>query len=135
MSVRTLRKGELLPSNLPHELPPHFISPQPDWIWLAESYGDPVAMLIAAPAQNLAYLMRICASADSPSTRVASLMLLLRTAFHDMRVRGYLGYIVNLGDSPVELRLLKMVKRAGKEKVIVTPNLSLVGAPTDLGGL
>jgi hypothetical protein len=134
MTVRNLCPGELLPSNLPHELPPNFISPQPDWIWLAESYSEPVAMLIAAPAQNLAYLMRICASADSPSTRVAALMLLLRTAFRDMRLRGYLGYIVNLELRYKECaKLLKIAQRAARGKAVVVNDIILLGGSTDIG--
>ena len=135
ISVRTLRAGELLPFNLPHGLHPNFVSPQPDWIWLVESEAEAVAMLIAAPAQNIVYLMRICASANSPTISSRSLLLLLRTAFATFRARGYIGYMVNLGESPTEIKLMRLLKRAAKGKEIITSGLSLVGAPTDIGGL
>lgn len=134
LQVRTLRPGEQLPDNLPHNMPLDFQSPQPDWIWIVTSYDRPVAMLIAAPAQTIVYMLRICAAADGANDGAAALMLLLRTAIREMRTRGYLGYMVNLDPKhKMEAFLLRLISSTGKDKAQIVSGMVLAAGPTDVG--
>ena len=128
LTVRVMRPYELLPSNIPHELPSDLLLPQPDWCWLVERHGQPLAMLLAAPAQNIAYLMRLAASANAPK---ASLVYLFRAALADMASRGYSAYLVHLDpDDPAGASLLRIARRAGCK---VESKGIIVGGSTNIG--
>ena len=113
LTLRNLRPGEPLPDSLPHKQQPGTVMPQPDWIWLVELRGQPIAMLIAGPVQNIACLLVLAvASTPQPGDKVASLMLLLRGSLAQMRERGYAGFMVCLDPKlPAEAKLLQIVRK------------------------
>lgn len=134
MHVRLLRPNEPIPRNLPHGLPADYVIRQPEWVWIAEENGEPLAMLIAGPVQNIVYLMRICATSKEPARGAAALMLLYRTALADMRQRGYNAYMVHLQpETPFGERMLRAIRRMAGSKLVEQPSVTFVGAPTDTG--
>ena len=128
LNVRLLQPGELLPSNIAHGLPADLLLPQPDWCWLVERANQPLALLLAAPAQNVAYLMRLAAAENIPP---ASLVYLFRAALADMLARGYSAYLAHLDLRTKEgASLLRIAKRAG---VKVKSECVLIGGSTNIG--
>lgn len=84
---------------------------QREWIWIAEVRGLPIALLIAAPCQHLAYLMRIFATKSAPRDVFVGL---LRKSLADILSRGYTNFIVGLDlDRPEEAKLGRIVTKAG----------------------
>lgn len=123
--VRSLSVGEPLPA-LPHGLP-DLPCIQREWIWVAGKVDEePMAMLVAAPVHNLAFLSRLvtgdCATA-------AVLVPLFRKALADMHLRGYTGYVVCLGDNPTEQRLARIAKKAGA--TVIDPHCTMLTGPTE----
>jgi len=139
LAVRLLHPGECVPPNLQHGLPIHFVPPQPDWIWIAHRNYHSLAMLIAAPAQNLAFLMRICTESPRAATyslveSSAALVILLRTALADMYARGYEGYCVDIDPAtPAGRKLLEVLRAASKGSPYFVEHASMVklGGPTN----
>ena len=133
LTLRTLRPGEPLP-NLPHKLPAGYIPPQPDWVWLVELRGEPLAILIAGPVQHLACLLILAvASTPQPGDKVASLMLLLRGSLAQMRQRGYAGFMVNLDPKlPMEAKLLHILRGVSGSSFYSSGGMTLAGASTDV---
>lgn len=108
-TVRCLEPGDKLP-DLPHKLP-DLACIQREWIWVAsEGDREPSAMLVAAPVHNLVFLSRLVTSTCASA---AILVPLFRKALADMRLRGYTGYVVCLGNNPIERKLAKLAKHSG----------------------
>lgn len=114
---RHLDKNEEIPQ-FGHGIPDSPLS-QRDWVWVALSSKDdsPLAILVAAPAQGLAYLMRIYAIKDAPRSVFVGL---LRKSLADIHSRGYTKYLTTLSlDRPEEAKLARLIEKAGGSKVTV----------------
>lgn len=114
---RSLDKTEPIPQ-FGHGFPDSPLS-QRDWVWVAYSSKDdsPLAIIIAAPTQGLAFLMRIYATKDAPRSVFVGL---LRKSLADIHSRGYHKYVTNLSlDRPKEAKLARVIERAGGSKVTV----------------
>jgi len=110
-TIRHLDKDEPLPQ-FGHGYPDSPLL-QREWIWLAYRRLEPVAILIAAPAQGMAHLMRIYVKDYAPPF---ILVALLRKVFADIRSRGYNRYCVFLDDNQQECKdLRRLVIKAGGE--------------------
>lgn len=111
MKIRHYIPGEILPD----KLKTGYESGQncdPQWIWIAENDGKPVAILVTAPAHVVAILMRIICTDDAPKTAVHAI---LAHSFVEMMERGYKGYVtwVNPSGTDAERALLGIVRAAG----------------------
>ena len=84
--VRHLDKNEELPQ-FGHGFPDSPLM-QKDWIWIAYSIKDdsPLAIIIAAPTQGVAMLLRAYGTSSSP---VSVFVGLLRKSLADIYSRGY----------------------------------------------
>lgn len=135
LTVRHPLPLEPLPPSLPHELGYSFYPPQPDWVWIVcETDNKPIALLVAAPVQNLVFLMRICAATQEAQVGASALMLLLRSSLADMAARGYKAYCVCLDPKrPIEARLIEFVKGTGNGNSSIIEGMSLAVGPTEIG--
>lgn len=113
--VRHLDKLEPIPQ-FGHDIPDSPLS-QKDWVWVAYTSNNdqPAAILIAAPVQGVAFLMRAYATDSAPSSIFVGL---LRKVLADIHSRGYTKYITFLStDRKEEAKLARLVIRAGGAKV------------------
>lgn len=114
---RHLDKYEEVPQ-FGHGFPDSPLS-QKDWMWVAYSSKDdtPLAIIIAAPTQNLAFLMRAYAISTAPKSVFVGL---LRKSLADISSRGYTKYVTSLSlDRPQEAKLARLIEKAGGSKVTV----------------
>lgn len=105
---------------------------QRDWIWVAYSSttDQPLAILVAAPCQGLAFLMRMYGTEASTTSVWVGL---LRKSMADMYSRGYTKYAVPLSLSkPIEAKLARIIKRAGGSEA---GEHVIFHGPTDIGKL
>lgn len=107
-TVRNLRRKEGIPACFVGTgFEPAVI--QPEWVWLAEYRGKPVAILFAANAHGLLLLLRILATPDAP---VNWPMIIFRQVFAEAKARGCIGYYTFLDDSqPAEVKFMRLVIR------------------------
>lgn len=88
---------------------------QRDWIWIAKVGWKPVAFLMAAPTQGVAFLMRIYATKEAPKSVFVGL---LRKCLADIHARGYSQFLVPLSlDRSEEKALARVIKRAGGKEL------------------
>src|SRR6266576_6682548 len=109
--VRHLDKGEELPQ-FGHGFPDSPLM-EKDWIWIAYSNRNdtPLAIIIAAPTQGVAMLLRAYAI---PSAPVTVFVGLLRKSLADIYSRGYTKYALYLSTSrKEEAKLARLVRRSG----------------------
>jgi len=129
--VRSLDKNENIPQ-FGHGIPDSLLC-QREWIWIAYSSKDdsPLAMIAAAPIQNIAMLVRAYAI---PSVRTQVMLGLLRKSLADILARGYTQYAIFLDKSRTsEAKLLRIATRAGAKQV--GGNHIMVSGPTNIGRL
>lgn len=112
-SVSHLSKGDPLPEiGHGYEDTPLL---QKEWIWVAKVGWKPVAILIAAPCQNFATLLRIYATKEAPRSVFVGL---LRKVLADIYSRGYSRFLVSLDlERTEEARLARIIKRAGSKEL------------------
>jgi len=83
----------------------------PSWIWLAESNGAAVGILVTAPAHVLVILMRMVILDGAPTITAYKL---LAQGFREMKERGYKGYVMWVNPTQErEQRILRLVAAAG----------------------
>ena len=127
--VRHLDRSEELPQ-FGHGFPDSPLM-QKDWIWIAYSNRDdtPLAIIIAAPTQGVAMLLRAYAIPDAPITVFVGL---LRKSLADIYSRGYTKYALYLSTSrPEEAKLARLVRRSGGAEM--GSAISLFMGNTDIG--
>jgi hypothetical protein len=111
VTIRNLVKGE----ELPEELKTGFEhGSMPSWIWVAEREGKIVGLVIAAPAHIVAILLRLVSTPEAHPTDVRALLI---QVMHDIKERGFKGYITWLDPTrEIENSLLSIVEMAGGVK-------------------
>lgn len=83
----------------------------PDWVWTHSTDGVIDGMLIAAPCHGIAFLWRLKILPTAPRT---ALLSLLRACLHDLRARGYLGFLLAADvERETEKRLARIALKAG----------------------
>lgn len=112
--VRHLDKGETLP-DFGHGIPESPLLNR-EWIWIAfSSKADtPIALIMGAPMQGIAWLMRAYAT---PYTQTSVFVGLLRKSLADIHSRGYTRYATFLSPSRVEIKIARLIEKAGGTKV------------------
>ena len=125
--VRSLGPHEPIPLTSGTGIPDSPLA-QRDWIWVAYSYltTEPLAILIAAPMQGVAMLLRLYAIEIAPPSVFVGLF---RKSLADILSRGYTKYGVFL--NPKEkyaTQLLRLVKKTGGETI--PGEFTLVYGPT-----
>lgn len=101
-----------------------------EWIWVGYSYStdEPIAILVAAPMQGVAMLLRLFVK-DSASSHV--LVGLFRKSLADICNRGYTRYAVFLGDdNKAKAKLLRLVNKAGGE--VIPGTFIMAHGPSDI---
>jgi hypothetical protein len=86
--IRNLKKGEVLTGKLATGYEGGEAT-DPQWIFVAERDGKPVAVLVTAPAHIVVIFLRLVSDGAAP-TDVRSLLIY---ALASARERGYSGYI------------------------------------------
>lgn len=103
---------------------------QKDWIWVAYSSttDEPLAILVAAPMQGIAMLMRAYGTESAPSSVWVGI---LRKSLADMASRGYDRYGVFLNPKEKHAsRLLSIARRAGA--IVDEGEFKMVYGPTSI---
>jgi hypothetical protein len=129
--VRHLYETEPIPQ-FGHGIPDSPLA-QRDWVWVASDYSTdkPIAILVAAPMQGIAYLMRLYAINSSPKS---VLIGLFRKVLADICLRGYTRFAVCLSSNrKEELKLRDIIIKGGGK--VEEANLTLFSGYTDIGGL
>lgn len=122
MKVRTLERGEVLPAALQTG---YEKTEQPDWIWVVERDGKPVAVLVTSPAHIMVILIRILATPEAQGADVRSLLL---HAFREMRARGYKGYTTWLDPTKApENAFIRIIRAIGGFQLL-NPQVVCCGA-------
>lgn len=109
MIVRNLILGE----ELPPELRTGYETCQcdPNWIWIAEHEGIPMAIFVTAPAHVAVILIVLRAIDSAPKSAI---YMLLRHAFAEIASRGYNGYAIWLDPTMVlEQRFMGIIRKIG----------------------
>jgi len=108
VKIRNYVKGEVLP----RELATGFeTGSMPEWIWLAERDGKPVAILVVAPAHIVVILMRLLAT---PGAQGFDVKILLATAMKEIKERGFQAYVTWLNpERAAEAALRSIIQSAG----------------------
>jgi hypothetical protein len=126
--VRHLYETEPIPQ-FGHGIPDSPLA-QRDWVWVAYDYSTdkPIAILVAAPMQGIAYLMRLYAIETVTKSPLPGL---LRKSLADISNRGYTRFAVSLSmDREEERKLARLIEKAGGEKV---SSFIMYQGPTDIG--
>jgi hypothetical protein len=102
------------PQLLPHELRQYkFSYLMPDWCWVVESSGEPIALIVTSQAHGMLFIWRILSTASAKSAAnwlLASMPAILDTA----KQRGCVSYAAFLHDDrPLEAKLNRIMQRAG----------------------
>lgn len=109
MKVRNLIIGEQLPEQLRTGY--EGMNCMPEWIFVAERDGEPVAILVAAPVHIVVLMVRLCSTPEASPTDVRALLVhFVKT----VKERGYGGYITYLSEaSEVERTLSRIITATG----------------------
>ena len=87
----------------------------PDWIFLVERDGIPVAVLVAAPVHIVVLLVRLLSSKEAEVNDVRRLLLYF---VKTVKERGYSGYITYLGlHLQQERTLAEIIKATGGTQI------------------
>ena len=97
MDIKHPRKGDILP------VPLEMNSFDPDYVWIMGN-----AILIIVASHDLIIPLRLIRFGKMPPTWAHRL---LRHAFKECKQRGYQRYMIFLGDSPEEKKLLEITHR------------------------
>ena len=124
---RSLDKHEPIPQ-FGHGIPDSPLS-QRDWIWIAYSSttDEPLAILVAAPMQQVAILVRAYGIPSAPNSVFLGL---LRKCLADILSRGYTRYVTMLSlERKEEAKLARLVIKAGGIRV---SDCTLFTGPADI---
>jgi len=112
IKIRNMVKGEELPNSLTVGFEK---GNQPEWIWIAERDGKPVAILIAAPAHIVAMLLRV---ASTPEAEWSDVRTLLVNALAEIKSRGFEGYVTWIDpNGEIEKKILQIILAHGGVKL------------------
>jgi hypothetical protein len=112
LTLRNLILGEddLLPIELRDT---QFPVPDPEWTWIVEREGKPIALILTSYASGVLMFWRILSTASarlSPNWLLAALPRILENT----RLRGCVGYASFFRDSrPEEAHFARLLQRAG----------------------
>ena len=85
------------------------------WVWVAETYGKLVGVIMASPVHGIAMVWRLQTLPDQPFSVLAKL---LRTFIADIRQRGYSGYMTLLNTNvDKQQKLANIVERTGGKSI------------------
>lgn len=87
----------------------------PNWIWFAMDQSGIIGALTAAPCHGVAMILRVKMDENAP--RIA-LRILLRGFFHDMKERGYKGYMTWFSEDSEDEIILKRIAESNGGMVI-----------------
>ena len=122
-TVRTLRANEPMPEGFAtgYENMPFM----PDWVWVAESDGEALGVLMAAPCHGLIYLMRLCIKDDAQRMTAFAL---LRACMRETNRRGFKGFFMHIDPTKeIDRRFIPTVKKTGGVQLMI-PQVMLVGS-------
>ena len=109
IAFRTLTPTEPLPTHLDDSLL-LFPAVYRDWVWVAESDGLVIGLIVAIPCHGVVMILRAHMADGAPRT---ALLALLRRFFADVRARGY-GYFMSwFGEADAERVLARIAERLG----------------------
>lgn len=109
---------------LPAELTQGFenVTIDPNWAWVYSTPSGIKALILVAGAHNLAFVIRMVATADFPKLHLRELM---RNTLRDLAGRGYKGVMVGLDwERPTEAKLIRVLINMG---FLVAGKLMLLG--------
>ena len=94
-----------------------------EWVWIAESDGQIVGILLAGACHGLIYLMRVCTQKGCNPMVVRNLIEKTR---QDCAARGFKGYFFHL-DPTMDQKLLRACRKYGGMQ-LTTPQVIVVGS-------
>lgn len=118
--TKTLTMRELTPLEaatpelLPHELRSfQFPSLIPEWCWVVEKFGEPLALIVTSPVHGVLFVWRVLATAAARNHSTWFLSA-LPVILDNARERGCVGYGTFLHDDrPVEAKLARIMLKHG----------------------
>lgn len=115
LSLRQLTQLEAdTPELLPHELRAHqFAYLVPEWCWIIERSGEPIALFITSHAHGTLFIWRILAT-ESAKASLNWLLVSYPAVLDTAKQRGCVSYGAFFQDGrPEEVKLNRIMQRCG----------------------
>ena len=126
ISTRNLRENEAMPEGFATGF--EKMPVMRDWVWIAESEGAAIGVMLAAPCHGLVYMVRLCVK-DGANQAVAT--ILIRACMAECSKRGFKGYFFHVDPMREIERNLIPICRKAKAIQVTIPQIAIIGSVED----